>query len=175
MQLIQTATVGSGGASSISFNSIPQTFTDLLVVSSCRSSSTTQVTDMLLVNFNGAGTTNFNSINFGAANGSNFSSNDTNGYVGMTATTMQTANSFAVSSAYIPNYTVATNKSYSIEGVGPSLTSPGTWSSRFTGMRWSNTAAITSMVITPNSGNFLELSTISLYGILRGSGGATVS
>jgi hypothetical protein len=175
MQLIQTATVGSGGASSISFSSIPQTFTDLLVVSSCRSSSMTYVTDMMLVDFNGAGTSNFNSINFGAANGSNFSFNDTNGYIGMCATTMQEANSFAVTSAYIPNYTVATNKSYSIDAVGPSVTALGTWASRFTGMRWSNTAAITSMVITPNSGTFLQFSTISLYGILRGSGGATVS
>ena len=173
MQLIQTVTVGSGGASSISFSSIPQTFTDLSIVASCRSSSTSNATDVMLVNFNGAGTSNFSAITYGATSASAFAFQDTNNYIGMTATTSQTANSFAVSSAYIPNYTVATNKAYTIESAGPSA--GGTWAFRFMGVRWSNTAAITSMVITPNSGNFLELSTISLYGILRGSGGATVS
>jgi len=173
MELIQTVTVGSGGASSISFSSIPQTFTDISIVASCRSSSTSNATDVMLVNFNSAGTSNFSAIGYGSTTTTPFAFEDSNNYIGMTATASQTANSFAVSSAYIPNYTAATNKAYSIESAGPSA--GGTWSHRFMGVRWSNTAAITSMVITPNSGNFLELSTISLYGILRGSGGATVS
>ena len=38
LQPIYTQTVGSGGASSIAFNNIPQTFTDLLIKMSVRAS-----------------------------------------------------------------------------------------------------------------------------------------
>ena len=43
-KLIETVTVGSGGAASIEFGSIPQTYTDLVLVGSLRSTSTSSNT-----------------------------------------------------------------------------------------------------------------------------------
>ena len=51
--LIASNTVGSGGAASISFSSIPSTYTDLLVKISTRD-NTGSFNDMLLT-FNGSG------------------------------------------------------------------------------------------------------------------------
>lgn len=173
MQLIQTATVGAGGAANITFSSIPQTFTDLLLVMSLRSGSGNSDGDPIYVNFNSAGSTNYASASLMFGSNTIYSFTGTTANIGITSNSANTANTFSVSSAYIPSYTTSTNKIVTSDGVAPNNTNFA--GGRFDGTRWSNTAAITSMVITPNAGNFLEFSTISLYGILRGSGGATVS
>ena len=49
-KLIETVTVGSGGAASIEFSSIPQTYTDLKVVYSLRSTNSSVILD---IQFNG--------------------------------------------------------------------------------------------------------------------------
>jgi len=43
MVAIQTVTVGSGGAANIEFTSIPQTYTDLVVVLSLRNNRSTAI------------------------------------------------------------------------------------------------------------------------------------
>lgn len=172
MQLIQTGTVGAGGAANITFTGIPQTFTDLLILASCRSTFSGDVADMIYVNFNSAGTSNYANQQLANSGSFVFAFTGTEQVIGFTAAALSPASTFAVSSAYIPNYVVSTNKAVTIDAVSPSTTNSF---GRMVGMRWTNTAAISSMVITPQAGNFVEFSTISLYGILRGSGGATVS
>ena len=53
--LISTVTVGAGGAASIDFNSIPGTYTDLLLVVSVRSTRPAATNDGLFMSINGSG------------------------------------------------------------------------------------------------------------------------
>jgi hypothetical protein len=75
-----------------------------------------------------------------------------------------TANTFGNGEIYIPNYTGSNNKSVLSDGVGENN---GTTSYQFiTAGLWSNSAAITSIVLTPLVGTlFLQYSTATLYGI----------
>ena len=57
MTALSTVTVGAGGAATISFSSIPQTYTDLKIVFSGRSARTASAYDSLFVKFNSTTTT----------------------------------------------------------------------------------------------------------------------
>lgn len=162
-KLIQTITVGAGGAASVAFTSIPGTYTDLLLVSSLRSTSASNDLEMTLA-FNGS-TSNFTSkYLFGnapattAASGSNaFYHGDVNG-------AGSTASVFTSTSLYIPNYAGSTNKSYSVDNTmenNSAVSYPF-----FVAGLWSVTSAITSITIT-NASNFAQYSSASLYGISR--------
>jgi hypothetical protein len=170
MTLISTVTVGAGGAASIDFTSIAGTYTDLQIVFSLRNSTTN---DYISLTLNGS------SANFTAkqllGNGSavQVGSRTDNLYIATATPSSATANTFGNGAFYIPNYTGSTNKSISLDSA---------WENNATlavagivaGL-WSNTAAITSASLVSPSGSFVQYSTASLYGILKGSGGATVS
>jgi hypothetical protein len=166
---IQTVTVGSGGASSISFSSIPQTYTDLKIVYSLRCTTANVNSN---ISFNGS-TSNVSWKQL-YGNGASVGSNSgTTVYLGpvMSAST-DTANTFGSSEIYIPNYISANNKSFSIDGVTEN-NSATAYQTMWAGL-WSNTAAITSVSVAPSDGgNFAQYSTATLYGILNGSPYAT--
>jgi len=156
---IQTVTVGSGGAATISFTSIPQTYTDIKIVVSARTNhSDTQ--DVLFVKPNGS-TSNLTYISV-KGDGSATTANANNRLVtnGNTAT----ANVFGSADIYIPNYASAQFKSILADGVQET---DGTDGNRtLVGNLWSDTAAITSVVLAPVTGTlFLEYSSATLYGI----------
>lgn len=159
--LIQSVTVGSGGAAIIEFGSIPQTYADLVLVSSLRSTSTSNDLEMKLA-FNGS-TSNFtNKYLFGnapagtAASGSNaFYHGDVNG-------NGSTASVFTSTSLYIPNYAGSSNKSYSVDNTMEN-NSVVSYPFFLSGL-WSVTSAITSIAIS-NASNFAQYSSASLYGI----------
>lgn len=161
---IATVTVGSGGTSSINFNSIPSTYTDLCLKISSRS-TVSGVNDYPVIKFNGVGTSY--SLVTVVGNGSAASSyTDTLVYaVGAGGT--QTANTFGNSEFYIPNYAGATNKSVSIDGVNENNATNAT--TALTAGLWSDTPAITSIAITPfNAGQtFVQYTTATLYGISK--------
>lgn len=168
MQIIQHQELASTQAS-ITFSSIPQTFTDLLVVTSLRSSRSA-VAEQVLISLNGS-TSSF-TVRTLYGNGSSVASftsaRDTVNAPGATAT----ANTFSNSSIYLPNYTSASNKSFSSDDV---TENNGTESYQFiiAGL-WSNTAAITSLALTPGAGgSFVQYSSATLYGIKSGSDGVT--
>ena len=99
---IATVTVGSGGASTINFTSIPQTYTDLCLKISARNSDTGTANN-LYVGFNSS--TSDQSARKLVGNGSSASaSTDGNIIVNMTAASA-TANTFNNAEIYIPNYT----------------------------------------------------------------------
>lgn len=163
--LIQTITVGAGGASSIAFSSIPQTYTDLKLVLSGRS---TIAENAVSGAFNGS-TANFsNMILFG--NGATAASNRPGGGTGNNTVMYQnlstdTANMFSNSELYIPNYTASTNKSFYSDSV---LENNATTAYQlFVAGLWSQTAAITSITLTIAAGNFAQHSSASLYGISK--------
>jgi hypothetical protein len=171
MQVIQHQELASSQAS-ITFSSIPQTFTDLLVVTSLRTSRSA-VAEQVLISLNGS-TSSFSVralYGSGSSTASFSAGRDTLNAVSANAT----ANTFSNSSIYLPNYTSANNKSFSADDV---TENNGTEAYQFiiAGL-WSDTAAITSLALTPGAGgSFVQYSSATLYGILKGSDGiVTVS
>lgn len=163
-KLIETVTVGSGGAASITFSSIPQTFTDLLVVISGRSTRSSPANnDDIAVRPNGSTTNATSRYLFGTGSTAG-SGADTKIYAGYMSAAGATASVFGNSSIYIPNYAGSTNKSFSSDGVSEN-------NATAVGMAiqaglWSLTDAITSLVLVSNTAsNFVEHSSASLYGI----------
>jgi hypothetical protein len=80
-----------------------------------------------------------------------------------------TSNTFASSSLYIPNYAGSNQKSSSLDDVAENNATASI--QEIVAQLWADTAAITSITLTANSGNFVVGSTVSLYGILKGSDG----
>jgi len=66
---------------------------------------------------------------------------------------------------YIPNYAGSTNKSFSSE-TNQENNATAAFARLLAGL-WSQTAAITDIEITPNTGNWVQYSTAVLYGISK--------
>lgn len=168
--------VPSGGIASIVFSSIPATYTDLAVLLSGRTdSSTFGVVDTAIIYFNTdtSSTGNYTSRTLWG-DGSNRTSDTTKRGAFITGATA-TSSTFGNVLYYIPNYTAAVNKSVSIDGV-----SENNATTAYQGIHawlWSNTAAIDTITIKAETGgNFVQYSSATLFGILKGSsGGVTVS
>ena len=145
---------------SITFSSIPQTYTDLLVLVSARGDAGGQRD--CYISFNGS-TSNFTNKLIEMSN--NIVSNaSTARYIGPVSGTTTTANVFSNAAIYIPNYTGSTYKSFSGDFVAEN-NAQGTNALTLTGSLWSDTAAITSIGFAPSSGSFVQYSTFYLYGI----------
>lgn len=170
MQLIQHQELGSAQAS-ITFSSIPQTFTDLLLVTSLRDTSGTNGWTNALIKPNNLSTNLSSRVLFGWGGGSN-TGNFSDTYIYHEAVGgASTANTFTNSSVYITNYTLAVAKAISVD---TSTENNGNALSAIVGGLWNSTAAITSLVIEGQSGNLAQFSSATLYGILRGSDGVTI-
>ena len=174
MSLIETKTLGSA-ASSIEFASISQSFTDLLFLITVRSSTTGTSFEPCLVTFNG------NTTNYTARDRNGLATTDTNTSATYTSRFAfkapragTTANNFCAASFYVPNYTSSNNKSFSVDSVEPNNASTERHTTIIAG-RWENTSAITSVSFGPTANNFVAGTTISLYGILKGSDGITTA
>lgn len=167
MVAIQTVTVGSGGAATISFTSIPQTYTDLKIVLSGRTTQAS-LADSVYFSFNSS-TANFSSrILYG--DGGSASSFTQARYAGSQPGSTATASTFANIELYIPNYTSSNNKSYSVDAV---TENNGTTAYAYLAAGlWSDTSAITSITLTPNAGSFVQYSTATLYGVTSSAYGA---
>ena len=168
MKLISTQTLGTAAAS-IEFTSIPQTFTDLLILSSCRITTGGASTSLLLT-FNSQ-TANRSSRNLVGLtdSGTAISGTSTAMRGGRANNSGATANTFSNSSLYIPNYAGSTQKSASVDGTSENNGAEGYLD--IVANLWADTAAITSIQLAANSENLVAGSTISLYGILKGSDG----
>jgi hypothetical protein len=162
MKLIATATA-SGSSGTLSLTSIPQTYTDLVILLSGRNSADT----FCEVRPNAA-TTSLTSRTLqgsGSAVGSENLS-----YIRCTVNANRTANTFGNATIYIANYAGATNKSISIDGVEENNGTDAI--STLTAGLWSNTAAITSVdLVCASAGTWQSGSIVSIYGILKGSDG----
>lgn len=174
MELISSVTVGAAGTTSISFTSIPQTFTDLLVIISSRSAYGATVSGQYL-RMNADSANNYTWIAlFG--DGSTVSTTSSSfGFLGNGVGASATTSVFGNAHIYIPNYTGSTAKDWQSELVGENNGS--TAEIRLVHGYWNNTAAVTQLDFNfENQGaNTVQYSTAYLYGILKGSGGATAS
>jgi hypothetical protein len=170
---IQTVELSSA-QKEIQFNSIPQDFTDLYVSISGRSDRTSDARDELFVQFNGDTASSYTSRTFrGSGSEAGSIATTTNGITRInlpSATT--TSNTFGNGSIYILNYNSNVAKSISIVSV---MENNATFSfQEIVAGLWNNTSPITRMAVFPEVGNFTAGSTISLYGVMRGSDGVTL-
>ena len=156
--LIASSTVGSGGAATIDFTSIPQTYTDLKIVLSIRSNFTELDTYLL---FNSSSTSFTGKRLYGS--GTAAASDSTSRSYGLINMSSYTASTFANNEIYIPNYTSSNYKSYSVDSVTENNATSAY--AIFVAGLWSNTAAITSITFALSTANFVQYSTAHLYGI----------
>jgi hypothetical protein len=155
---LATVTVGSGGSSSIDFIAIPQNYTDLLVKFSQRADSASA---SVYLEFNSSSSNLSNRRLYADGSGAySFSGTDIVFY-GNRST--WTASTFSNVEIYVPNYASANYKSVSIDGVTENNATLAEMS--LTAGLWSNNAAITSLKLLAASGNFVQYSTATLYGI----------
>ena len=169
MELIQTSTLGTAAAS-ITFTSIPQDGTDLVLLGLVRTARAL-ANDFVDLRFNGDNTDANYSARVVIGNGSSAFSFTENSYIGDVNGDTSTADTFSSISVYTLNYTGATTKLSLVDTVSEdnATTALQTMLSR----QWNNTAAITSMEIgfTAAGSNLVAGSTFSLYKVTKGSDG----
>jgi hypothetical protein len=164
--LISSVTVGSGGASSIAFSSIPSTYTDLCLEVSLRTVVAGDWNDNL-IKFNSSTSSFTNKYIYG--NGTNAYSGSnayagSGGYFGGAPGSTATANAFSNGLIYIPNYAGSNYKFYSSDN-GAETKATTAYLHLLSGI-WSNTSAINSItLVTDNGQNYAQYSVASLYGI----------
>jgi hypothetical protein len=156
MVAIQTVTVGSGGAASIDFTSIPQTYTDLIFKGSVMNSQ--GIANTITVAFNNS-TANF-SGRWLEGNGSSVVSGTTTNWIASSNDVTSTPSNWEV---YIPNYTSSNNKSYSTDSVVEANATLA-YATLIAGL-WSNTSAINRVTFTQTGSNFRQNSQVTLYGV----------
>jgi hypothetical protein len=159
----------SGSVAQIAFNSIPQTFTDLVLRVSGRSAAAS--TSAIITAFNGnTSTINSNTRliggGSGGANSDRFSAQSYGSVFNNAMNfTSYTASIHGNSEMYIPNYANASLfKTYLIDGV--SENSGATANQNTLAGLWRSNSAITSInVLDANGTNLTSSSTFTLYGI----------
>ncbi len=157
----------------IEFTSIPQGYTDLVIVLSARGDRASSEVDQLQLTFNGS-TSGYSyrtlyGLGAGGSGSGNASAQGSIPNIWINGN-QSTSNTFGNASIYIPNYTSSNNKSISFDIVTEGNVSGSTAYTIFTGFQaglWSNTSAITSVKLAEYIGtNLITNSTFTLYGIL---------
>jgi len=163
---IASVTVGSGGASSIDFTSIPATYTDLVIKLSCRIGSSADRDGVFLTFNNNTSSYSFRRV-YGFDSGSSASdaaSSQSSIAVGNTTANNATSNTFGNHEFYIPNYAGSNNKSLNSDAVAENNSSTS-WQVTMAAGLWSNSAAINRVTLTPGSSSFVQHTTATIYGI----------
>jgi hypothetical protein len=169
MTLIETKTLGAAAAS-IEFTSIPQTFTDLIIVSSLRTDNNPDSSDYGIAGLSINGSTANITSRALVGSGSAASSSSGTAINIVTAGSSNTASTFGNFALYISNYTSSVAKSLSLDNVTENNATRA-WQVIQAGL-WNSSSALTSFGFTASaSGNFVTGSTISLYGITKGTDG----
>jgi hypothetical protein len=159
------STTLSADTATVTFSAIPQTFTDLLIKISTRTTRATSTNDGLMIKLN-ATTTPYSSRSLTRDDGSIATYGDLFGvgYVINTASAGVTASIFASSDVYIANYAGSNHKLITSETV-VETNAPQNRLENMVNI-WTNTDAITSIVFgSYGSSNLVQYSTYTLYGI----------
>lgn len=168
-ELIASYTVGAGGSSSVVFNSIPNTFTDLNVVISARTTAGGAVANSIFMKMNALTSSIYSqrALEGNGASASSFSQSGVDNAVRVSIAngSSSTASTFSTSSIYIPNYAGSTNKSVSIDTAAE--TNATTQYMNLIAYLVSSTAAITDLTFTTEAAatSFAQHSTFYLYGV----------
>ena len=166
---IASTTVGAGGVSSITFSSIPSTYTHLQIryIARNTTSSGGGAEENVRLRVNGITTANYpwhilegdGATAYAAA-----ATTDTSLFVGRIAQNTATANIFGANIIDILDY-ANTNKYKTIRSLEGMDRNGAGYVGLFSGFNTTNTNAITSIDIFPQAGNFTQYSSFALYGI----------
>jgi hypothetical protein len=164
---IASVTVGSGGASSIDFTSIPNTYTDLCIKINARM-TTAATGEYIQVSFNSVTTNLTSKLLLGYTTAATSYDESTIIPAGLFSGSTTTASTFGSGEVYIPNYTASVNKSVSVDAVSEnnSGATNAAYQLLIAGL-WSSTAAITAIALTAKTGLIAQYSTATLYGISK--------
>ena len=155
---IPIATItASGSTTSVTFSSIPQTYTDLVIAGAFYETSSSNTS----LQFNGDTGSNYSSTSL-LGNGSTASSARVSNFAEMFWDRQGNATGYGAGIANIMNYSNTTTYKTVLLRYGY----PSTWTEADVGL-WRNTSAITSITILVGGGgaNLASSSTFTLYGI----------
>jgi hypothetical protein len=166
MTLIETIEVGNGGATSINFTSVPQSYTDLVLIISAREKNISDVRQPIFLTFNNNTSGYSDRILLGDGSVSSTTSNSYGAgsfvMAGYATSVTASANTFASTRVYIPGYTSSKQKTFSTDSVTENNSSFSIQSIQ--AQIWANTSAITSIQLTTYTA-FSQYTTASIYGI----------
>lgn len=159
----------TSAASSVTFSSIPSTYTDLIVLVSPRNTGGTTGTNYIRMQANSA-TNEFSGRyleGYGnSLTGSGYTLNDP--YLTQLYGVVlngATANTFGTVEIYIPNYAGSVAKPISAVGVSENNNATASWGIDVVASLYNSTSAISSLTFTPASNQFAIGSSFYLYGI----------
>ena len=165
---IQTVTVGSGGQATITFSSIPATYTHLQIRFMCRDVSAGTGADDIVLRFNGDTASNYTFHYLygigGATYGSAGSATQTSIRGGVDVQGGVTAGVFGVNVTDILDY-ANTNKYKTTRNIGGNDRNGAGSAVLYSGL-WRSTSAITSITLAVSGAvNWAQYSSFALYGI----------
>lgn len=165
--LIEAETL-TATAASVTFSSIPQTYTDLILKISARSTSTagSDIYANLKIQFNSDTGNNYNGIltfGTGTTTGSGSYASQSGNLFSYANGNVTTASTFSNGEIYIPNYTGSNQKVSSVDCVIENNATTGFV--EFAAERWTGTSAITTIDVVSLYGSHTADSNFYLYGI----------
>jgi hypothetical protein len=157
----------STSAATVTFSSIPATFTDLALRLSTRTTPA-NLNSLISVRLNSDTTTNY-SVRILNGNGETVSSSGstsatTIGSGGITSAASSTADTFGSGEIYFPNYTNSTIKAWGSFSASESNSATGV-NIRATANLYQGTSPITTIRFSLTTGSFVSGSSFYLYGI----------
>jgi len=165
-QLI-SSNVLSSSAASVTFSSIPATYTDLVIRMSTRSDKASWLQEVYF-RFNADSTTKYSYtalIGTSSAASSTRVSNDTSATGSVTVAASSTASTFASTELYLPSYLASQNKPLSIIDA-PEMNNTANFQMEALASLYRSTTAISSIEIgLVGAGNYVSGSSFYLYGI----------
>jgi hypothetical protein len=164
---VATATVTSGGTSSVIFSSIPSGYTHLELRYTARADTSGVVQDNINLEFNGDTTTsNYRTQRF-YTEGTSIGRDEVANYNlgGRLTGASANANFFGNGTITIPDYASTTKKKAMVAFSGVNNGPGANGGCQLFGGTWSGTAAINQIKITATNGNLVQYSKFYLYGI----------
>jgi hypothetical protein len=164
-----SSNVLASAAASVTFSSIPSTYTDLVLKINGRGSSAAQSAEPTRITINSSSATDYSYIMMANAGGSaNTLSQNALPFLPIfrdIPATTATANTFGNTEVYIPNYALSTVKPISMVAA-PEEAANGSYYNIAAAGLWNSASAITSLTLVPSvSTNFVANSSFYLYGI----------
>lgn len=156
----------SSAASSVSFSSIPNTYSDLILRFSARSDAAVQTTGVKIVINNSTSSiyTATGLIGSGNTVTANRETATPNLYIARANGANTTADTFSNYEYYFLDYLSSQKKSFSCYGALENNSTSNNWIDANAGL-FNSTAAITALKLQTNSGNFVAGSSFFLYGV----------
>jgi hypothetical protein len=172
LQPIYTQTVTAANVSRITFNNIPQTFTDLVIKVSQRNTHSGPY-EPFVIGFNNDTNTIYSQSSLGG-DGSSVNSYRTSGNSYLSYTNnmsvnaaTSTTNTFGSLELYMPNYTGSNFKSVIVDSVTENNSATNVATGLLAGL-FRSTSAVSRVDVIGYNANISQYTTITIYGVTRG-------